>query len=196
MRPPLQGVIDSTGLDARQASLYYLNHRPSRSKRCKKWPKLSLLCDTRTHFVLAADVRLGPRNDCPVLEPLARQATDLVPLGQLLADAGYDSERNHRLCREEMGIGQSIIALNLRGRARLPQTGYRGQMQKAFPQEAYRQRAQAESVNSRIKRLLRAALTARTLAAQMQECLLRVLTFDLMLLKHRLARFSTEPVMN
>lgn len=182
VRPPVQGVIDSTGLDARQASLYYINQRPSRSKRCKKWPKLSLFSDGRTHFVLAADARLGPRNDCPLLEPLARRSTALLPVAQLLADAGYDSEENHRLCREELGIAQSIIAVNLRGRRRPPQDGYRAQMHQAFPEEIYRQRAQAESINSRIKRLLGASLRSRTAARQNQEAILRVVTFDLMLL--------------
>jgi len=182
VRAPVQAVIDSTGLDARQASLYYINQRPSRSKRCKKWPKLSLFCDRRTHLVLAADARLGPRNDCPLLKPLARRASALVPVAQLLADAGYDSEENHRLCREELGIAESIIAVNLRGRRRPPQDGYRAQMHQAFPKEIYRQRAQAESINSRIKRLLGASLRSRTATRQNQEAILRVITFDLMLL--------------
>jgi hypothetical protein len=41
-----------------------------------------------------------------------RQAATLMDLSTVLADAGYDAEHNHRLCRDELGIGRSIIALN------------------------------------------------------------------------------------
>jgi hypothetical protein len=35
-----------------------------------------------------------------------RQAATLMDLSTVLADAGYDAEDNHRLCRDELGIGR------------------------------------------------------------------------------------------
>ncbi|MGI4798291.1 MAG: hypothetical protein ACRYG8_30455 [Janthinobacterium lividum] len=44
--------------------------------------------------------------------PAIRQAAELVSFDTALADAGYDAEHNHRLCPEELGMRQNVIALN------------------------------------------------------------------------------------
>jgi hypothetical protein len=41
-----------------------------------------------------------------------RQAFRLVRIDAALGDAGYDDEHNHRLCREERGVRQTIIRFN------------------------------------------------------------------------------------
>jgi hypothetical protein len=41
-----------------------------------------------------------------------RQAATLINFDTALADAGYDAEHNHRLCREELGLRRSVIALS------------------------------------------------------------------------------------
>jgi hypothetical protein len=56
-------------------------------------------------------------------------------------------------------------------------------MKRRFPKRIYGNRWQVESVISRHKRLLGSALRSRNYAAQKRECLLRVLTHDLMILK-------------
>jgi hypothetical protein len=38
--------------------------------------------------------------------PALRQAAAIIALDTVLADAGYDAEHNHRLCRDELGIKQ------------------------------------------------------------------------------------------
>ena len=80
-----------------------------------------------------------------------------------LADAAFDSEENHRLLREGLGVRSSVIPLNRRGRGRKwPLTRYRRQMVRRFRKRprrsrykrVYGQRWQAESAFSRHKRLL------------------------------------------
>lgn len=101
----------------------------------------------------------------------------------MLADAAHDAEHNHRLCREDWQIRSTVIPLNRRGSGRKwPKTKYRRQMRRRFHRRVYRQRAQVESAWSRHKRLLGAALRARSDAARERECFLRVLTHNLMLL--------------
>ena len=113
-----------------------------------------------------------------------RQAVRNVRLARLLADAGYDSEKNHVLCRKELGIRSTVIPLNPRNTGRRwPKTRYRRQMKRRFHKRVYGNRWQVESVISRYKRRLDSALRARNYAAQKRECLLRVLTHDLMILK-------------
>ena len=100
-----------------------------------------------------------------------------------MADAGYDAEHNHRLCREELNVGQAVIRLNRRNTGRRwPKTPYRRAMRKRFPRPLYHQRWHAESGFSQHKRRLGSALTARRDAAQRRELALRVATHNLMLL--------------
>jgi hypothetical protein len=106
-----------------------------------------------------------------------------VAFAQLLADAGYDSEANHRFCRERLGIRSTVIACNRRGTQKLPSGPYRRQMVCRFARKAYRNRWQVESVFSRNKRLFGPALRARQEGTRRQECRIRVLTHNLMIIR-------------
>ena len=114
----------------------------------------------------------------------ACQAARLLAPKTLLGDAGYDAEHNHRLCREELGMRRSVIALNPRNTGRRwPKTPYRRATRRRFPRALYHQRWHAESGFSQFKRRLGSALTARSTAAQARELVLRVLAHNLMLLR-------------
>ena len=178
--------MDATGLEARHVSAYFRMRRgeakrPGRRKRA--WPKLTAVVHTHSHLILGAVTGTGPTQDSPDFAPAVRQAADLLALDTALADAGYDAEHNHRLCREELGMRRSVIALNPRNTGRRwPKTPYRRAMRRRFPRALYHQRWHAESGFSQHKRRLGSALTARSTAAQRRELVLRVLTHNLMLL--------------
>ena len=102
--------MDATGLEARHVSAYFRMRRgeakrPGRRRRA--WPKLTAVVHTRSHLVLGAVTGTGPAQDSPDFAPALRQAAALVALDTALADAGYDAEHNHRLCREELGMRRS-----------------------------------------------------------------------------------------
>lgn len=103
----------------------------------------------------------------------------------VVADAGYDSEANHRIAREDMGV-RSIISPGIgRPTSKLPTGRWRRHMARRFArkadQEHYGQRAQSETVHSMIKRNQGSALRSRTPERRKQEMLLRVLTHNIML---------------
>jgi transposase len=119
------------------------------------------------------------------------QASLRVTWDRVLADAAFDSEDNHRRCREVLGVRSTVIPLNRRNRGRKwPRTHYRRQMVRRFRKKprgsrsrrVYGQRWQVESAFSRHKRLLGSALRGKSDASRERECYLRVLTHDLMLL--------------
>ena len=184
-------AVDTTGLEARHVSAYFRMRRgearrPGRRRRA--WPKLTAVLHTHSHLILAAvtGTTTGPAQDSPDFALAMRQPAALVLLDTALADAGYDTENNHRLCREELGLRRSVIALNPRNTGRRwPKTPYRRAMRRRFPHALYHQRWHVESGSSRHKRRLGSALTARSTAAQARELALRVLTHDLMLLRLR-----------
>jgi hypothetical protein len=94
---------------------------------------------TRSHFLCAAIVTTGPGNDSSQLRPAIAQASLRVSWDRLLADAAFDSEENHRRCREDLGVRSTIIPLNRRRSGRKwPKTRYRRQMKKRFHKRVYR----------------------------------------------------------
>ena len=63
---------------------------------------------THSHLIVGAVTGIGPSQDSPDFIPAMRQAASIMAFGTVLADAGYDAEHNHRLCREELGISQIV----------------------------------------------------------------------------------------
>lgn len=185
-----EAAIDATGLESRHTSHYFFR-RAGRKHSARLWTKLTVACDTGSHFFTAATVTVGPANDSPQFRPAMQQASLAVTWDRVLADAAFDSEENHRLAREDLGVRSTVIPLNRRNRGRKwPQTRYRRQMVKRFRRKrrgsrhrrVYGQRWQAESAFSRHKRLLGSALGGRSDESRGRECYLRVLTHNLMLL--------------
>ena len=181
-------AIDATGLESRHTSRYFA--RRSGAEQAT-WTKLTVACDTRSHFLAGATVTTGPSNDSPQFRPVLVQASLAVGWDRVLADAAFDAEEHHRFCREDLGVRSTVIPLNRRSQGRKwPKTAYRRQMVKRFRKKprgsrhkrVYGQRWQAESAFSRHKRRLGSALGARSDEAREREGRLRVLTHNLMLL--------------
>lgn len=163
----------------------------NRRYRKRKFPKLTIVCHTRTHLIASALATVGPSYDFKLFEPAVLRAAWNLEIDRLLGDSGYDSEANHRTARQALGIRSTVIKLNrrgrfrrgkTRGRRRLPRGDYRRQMARRFHRRKYRQRAQAESVISRIKRRLGAALRGRSDQSRERESHLKILTHNLMIL--------------
>ena len=180
-------AVDATGLETRHVSAYFgLRRAGSGHHRQRAWPKLTAVVHTASHLIAGAVPGVGPSQDSPDFIPAVRQAAALVAFDTALADAGYDAEHNHRFCREELGMRQTVIALNRRNAGdRRPNAPYRRAMHRDFPVELYHQRWLAESAFSQHKRRFGSALTARGTAAQQRELALRVLTHNLALLAGR-----------
>jgi hypothetical protein len=151
-------------------------------KQYRSWTKLTVVTDNATHLIAALSVRKGPSNDAPDFIPAVSQAVGNLRIGRLLADGAYDAEENHRFCREELGVSETVIPVNSRGFSRLPHGRYRKRMARRFPRRVSGQRWQVESVISRMKRRLGEALRSRTESTRQAECCFRVLTHDIMIL--------------
>lgn len=183
-------AVDGTGLESRHTSRYFFK-RSGKKHSSRLWTKLTVACDTRSHFLAGAAVSAGPSNDSPQLRRVMAQAALAVTWDRVLADAAFDSEEHHRYCREDLGVRSTVIPLNRRGQGRKwPKTRYRRQMARRFRKKprgsrhrrVFGQRWQAESAFSRHKRRLGSALGGRSDASRERECRLRVLTHNLMLL--------------
>lgn len=189
---------DSTGLENHYVSRHFIMRQNCRTAKYRRWTKLLIVVDNDTHLIGSAAVSIGPSTDCHQLPEVLAMAVGHMPIKSLLADSGFDSEYNHRICREQFGISSTMIPVNDRN-LKYGQTGgfFRRRMKKNFPKVKYGQRWQIESVFSRFKRRLGYHLTARRESSRTMECYLRVLTYNLMILyllfkKSFLLMFSTE----
>ena len=192
-------ALDSSHYDPRYRSRHYeqrCRHYASsqkrsvntrRSRTARQCPKLSVGVCTRSHLILSTRVRTGFGSDGPDFEPLLFDAWRRHPrLRTVVADAGFDSESNHRIARHDMGV-RSMIKTGIGRPSKKPPSGYyRRSMSKRLKGskkgKTYGQRAQAETVNSMLKRNMGDALRARSPKARRNEQLLRVLAHNIALL--------------
>lgn len=198
--PPAGGdqeALDSTGLFVSYASQYF-QWRGNRERGLRGWLKWAMALWIGPQLLLSQHVRPGPRGDFSDLVPLAETAYTVHPYDQLLADAGYDSEANHRFCRETLKVDSLIPAKLRKSKTVVAKTPYRQEMCQRLcepgdeaAQQAYGQRWKAETVMSVTKRKWGESLKARKDETQRTVALLRGLVYNL----HRLrCRVSFQPV--
>lgn len=160
-----------------------------RSRTVRQMPKLALAVASSCHAILAARSHIGNGSDSPDFEPLLYHSWRRADVRTVVADAGFDSEDNHRLSRLDMNV-RSIIPPRIgRPSDGPPQGRYRRLMKQRFSRKAdqkqYGQRAQSETVNSMMKRNFGDALRSVHPQRRKKELLLRGLTHDIMLLANR-----------
>ncbi len=153
----------------------------------RRLPKLSIAVAASCHLILAARATVGMGADQPHFEPLLIDAQRRANVKVIVADAGYDSEANHCIARQDMCIRSIIPPDTGRPTDKPPSTHYRRVMRQRFDRDAdkdtYGQRWQVETVNSMIKRNLGSALRAKSAGRRSMELLLRCVTHNIMVLE-------------
>jgi hypothetical protein len=190
-------AVDATGLAPGAISTFFIRRREQHGGAAmpwRYWLKWLLAIDTRLHVILAQRAHRGPVNDCATLRPLLNEIAEANSIGTVVADAEFDSERNHQHIRQRLGA-QSIIPAK-RTRPEWKISGVRAQMRAAFPAECYRQRIHAETLFSAIKRKLSAKAPGRSLATQRKQALLLGLAYNIYRLwRAQTFRLSTTPLL-
>lgn len=184
-----RAALDSTGLDCGHASRYYIRRRNGARKQWQtvaysRYAKLEAAFECSTHLLVGVLVGRGPRPDADRFVPLLDDALARVRLSSSLADAGYDSEANHRHAREQRGVRSFIPAAIGRPTAKPPSGRYRRRMKQRLSKRygRYGQRWQAETGFSMLKRRLASTVNGRSYWSQCRDLLLLAITFNIMLL--------------
>ena len=178
-------AIDSTGFESHHVSSYFVRRRgrtednPYQTTTYSRFPKVGIVVDCRSYMVLSGIPSLGPSPDIIHYRVAITEALKRTALKILTADAGYDAEHAHVFARE-LGI-RSIIPNRVgRPTTKLPSGKYRKIMATRFNKTLYGQRWQVETINSVIKRRLGSFLRARSYWSQMREMMLRLFTYNVM----------------
>lgn len=192
-------AADSSGFDAGHASRYYVRRRakgqgksetPRQNTRYKRFAKLGLVVDCSSHLILAAEAGRGPRPDVDRFVPLLEQTLGRVGVRTTLADAGYDSEPNHRHARDHRCVRSYMPATG--GRPRKDGKPPSGRWRRVMARKlatwlgrflvGYGQRWQVETVMSMLKRRQGPAVNGRTHWSRCRDLLLMVVTHNVMIL--------------
>lgn len=180
-------AIDSTGLESHHCSRFFVKRRSRvenlwQTTTYRRYPKLGIVCDVSTHLILAIHLSRGPCPDIDQFKEVVQRARFVTPMGCLLADAGYDSESNHRYCREVMRMRTVIPPLHGRHTDKPAKGKYRRLMQTRFSRKQYGQRWQAETVMSMIKRRQGDSTSGRTYHSRRRDMMLMAVTHNIMIL--------------
>jgi hypothetical protein len=184
---------DSTGFTASRTHQWASHQKPTRywrarrkrkraglrvaraKKRPKKsWhhPKWTAAIDCHTHLLLAQHACRGPMPDVQDFAPLALEAHLLRPSALVLADRGFESEANLRLCEEWLGA-RAVMRIKRPRRGAHLHTPYRLALLRHLPREEYAQRNASESAFSAHKRRFGDLTPSRSWPARQRDMLLR-----------------------
>ena len=182
-------AFDSSGLDTGHASRYFIRRRvrkgsPWQTVAYSRYAKLELSVDCDSHIIVGVLTSRGPRVDVDRFVPLLDATLPQVRPQRVVADAGYDSEANHRYARDEHRVRSFIPAKLGRPSAKLPRGRYRRRMRQRLNKGygGYGQRWQVETVFSMIKRRLGSAVQGRSYQSQCRELWLLAITHNLMII--------------
>ena len=173
-------AVDATGLAQGAVSTFFVRrmyHHTNQPLPWRHWLKWLVTVDVDRQLLLSQAARTAPWNDCAHLPMLVGAANQVSPIGLVLADAEFDSERNHSYIRHQLHA-RSIIPAK-RGKKSWRIHGVRAEMRRAFPRREYARRALVETVFSAVKRKLSARAPGRTLFMQLRQALLLGLAYNL-----------------
>ena len=191
-------AVDSTAFESHHVSRHYERRKgdkqrvlpggaarsETRSGVVRSLPKLAIAVACGCHLILSAWATTGLGSDHPHFEAVVFDAWRRANVRTVVADAGYDSEANHRLARLDMGLDCLIPARIGRPTDKAPASRHRGEMRDRFAGGSpppYGQRWQVATANSMMKRNYGSALRAATPERREREMLLKVLTHNVAL---------------
>lgn len=163
-------AVDSTGVSATGASVYFEQKRGKDSA----FVKVSAVVICALTLPCAMTLSWGRSNDMTQGPELVARAARSVRAGTLYADAGYDGERLHRLCREELGIESWIppVPKTKDGSIRTPWRSVMNPLPRTFGR-----RWKVESFFSALKRTTGSGLRARGTVNPLTEAAFRIVGY-------------------
>jgi len=165
-------AIDSTGMRLEHGSYYYtkrLKQLGIKRSQTSKHLKLSIGIETDSQYIVSSKLRRGPASDHIDFDLLLKKASSWSNLQTVIADKGYDSEKNHKIARETFNSESIIPPRNQDVPVHRTKGWYRKKMKRDFNKDKYNQRNKVEIVNSVIKRLMNNSIKSRKVRTQNRE---------------------------
>jgi hypothetical protein len=205
-------AVDSTGFRSTTFSAYYgAKHGKDLPD---SWVKAHICCGVKTHIVADAiitDVVGEGTGDSPNFRPLVESTAKGFRVLEVVADKAYSSKDNLWAIKElggeafipfkrgritpgafRSGSGHGVPGKH--GSGRLWRQAYHYfQANPEMFYARYHQRSNVESVNAAIKRKFGETLKSKTLRAQQNEVLAKILAYNLTVLIHEMHEHGVQP---
>ena len=165
--------INAPGFENRHATPYY-------SYRCNlrhAFTKMSAGSDMKSQLICAVLIQHHPvSHDIKHFPKLFSQMLDIVSMGIMVLDKGYDAESIHKRIRDE----NIISMIPVRGDNLISDTHgkYRKLMRREFDETLYHERNKTETIFSVIKRRFDSELKSYDDTMKTKELLYRVLAYN------------------
>jgi len=184
----LKLAVDATGLHIEDGSFHY-RKRLGLPSKTRKNVKLSAAIDTQTQLVTAVKLRKSKAHDNNDFIAVVQKSADAKPVKIVVADKGYDDEKNHKFCHEELGA-DCIIPLRKKTDKKHSTKGeYRKKLRYGYSKRKYHQRSKVESVFFVIKRVFGAVLYSKIWHTQKIELLCKIIAYN----AYRLMKLKVSP---
>lgn len=184
----LRLAVDATGLHVEDGSFHY-RKRCGLTTKTRKNVKLSACIDTNSQIVTSVKIRKGDAGDNRDFIGLVKKSAKIKPVKIVVADKGYDDEKNHVFCHEKIGAECIIPPRNKTKKKHRTHGYYRKKLRHGYSKRKYHQRSKIESVFFVIKRLFGAILYSKSWHTQKIEVLCRIIAYN----AYRLTKLRVSP---
>jgi transposase len=172
-------AIDGTGFSNTNPSQYYQNR--INAERVKNYTKTVFLSDINTKLILGVETQSDHTHETTYFKPMVKQLIGCLKI--MLADKGYDSMSNRKLCWQN-GIDVHIPFRKFSEQQRKygfkdKYSATRRRALKKFDKTLYNKRVLIESVNSAIKQTLGGFVRARKASNQQKAVTIKALAYNI-----------------
>jgi transposase len=208
---PLKGVeqdfaVDSSGfstgvyqkwVDAKWGKMRVEHGGKDQSIRKEDWLKAHLMCGVRTNVVTSVEISGAHAGDSPYFKPLVETTARNFVMNQVSADKAYLSEKNLRLVVDNSA--QPFIPFKSNSRTNVQHSALWNQMYHLFMynqerfMQSYHKRSNVETTFSMIKGKFGERLRSKSVVAQTNEVLCKVLCHNLCCVIQSIYELGIEP---
>lgn len=160
----------------------------------RRYLKQTIAIETRKQLIVAVKFRRGPSGDSPdFIWTLKKVRAAELPVKLVVADKGYDAERNHEYAQDVLGA-RTAIPVRAASRPKIKLRGKRRRRQrKCFDQSGYNShRPKVETVFSVEKRRMGSIVLARNTSQQHKELIFRAFSYNSGRLESLLLHFTED----
>lgn len=170
------GAIDGTGFSNTNPSQYY--QKRIDGVEVKNYTKTVFLTDTKTKLILDIETQSDHQHETIHFKPMVKQLVGC--LKTILADKGYDSMSNRKLCLENnIDVHIPFRKWSESRHQELGTKSKRWFFEQKFNKNIYNKRALIESVNSAIKQTLGGFVRARKASNQQKTVTIKALAYNI-----------------
>lgn len=189
-------AIDSSGISTRRFAQKWSDIRQDFSRH-REYKKLHMLCGVRTGAIFSFEVTDGNEADSPLFKPLLNDASKILPIKDVCADAGYLSRDN---CDFTESIGAEPYILPKKNSTTKPKGSWAyARMVRLWKEKKeiwnplYHRRSKAETNFYRIKIKYGEFVRGKLDTTQTNEIMCKIIAHNLGVLSHAMLKFGVQP---